>query len=134
MPKKLRKNPKGCLFVPVTMIAVLSTWTWGWSTPSAGAPSSAEEAMQRLKDGNARFVAGKCTHPRIDAARLTETATKGQSPFATVITCSDSRVPVEVLFDQGIGDLFVIRVAGNVCHVDEAGSGSAPAAAESKSR
>jgi carbonic anhydrase len=78
--------------------------------------------MKMLQAGNERFVAGQSRHPRLDAKRLLETAENGQHPFATVITCSDSRVPVEMLFDQGVGDVFVIRVAGNVCDVDEAGS------------
>ncbi len=80
------------------------------------------KAMASLKEGNARFVSNASRHPRTEAARISETATKGQHPFATVITCSDSRVPVERVFDQGVGDLFVIRVAGNVCDTDEVGS------------
>lgn len=122
MLKRLRNYPQTPVFALLAGAIVLSTWTWGLSTPSANVPLSAAEAMTRLQDGNARFVAGKCTHPRLDAARLAETAERGQNPFATVITCSDSRVPVEFVFDQGIGDLFVIRVAGNVCNVDEIGS------------
>lgn len=81
-----------------------------------------EEARQRLEAGNARFAAGTSEHPHADAARRRETSEGGQHPFATVITCSDSRVPPEILFDAGIGDLFVIRVAGNVCNTDEAAS------------
>jgi carbonic anhydrase len=122
MARRLYAHPKtSALVLAVTMI-VLSLWTWGTSTPTDGVMPSPEEALQRLQAGNARFVGGKCTHPRVDAKRLVETADKGQHPFATVITCSDSRVPVEVLFDQGIGDVFVIRVAGNVCDTDEVGS------------
>lgn len=81
-----------------------------------------DDAMEMLKDGNARFAAGEAEYPNFDAARRAETSTKGQHPFVTVIACSDSRVPVEVLFDQGIGDVFVIRVAGNVSDTDEIGS------------
>ena len=96
------------------------------SMPAMAADSAAgmkpEAAIQRLKDGNERFSTGKCEHPDITAERREDTAKNGQHPFATVISCSDSRVPVEILFDQGIGDLFVIRVAGNVCNVDEIGS------------
>ena len=80
-----------------------------------------EEALTKLKDGNARYVAGKVTHPNQDAARRT-TLTKGQDPFVTVLSCSDSRVPVELLFDQGIGDVFVGRVAGNFVNTDLLGS------------
>jgi carbonic anhydrase len=91
-------------------------------TASTGPGVTSDQALQMLKDGNARFSAGHAQHPHQDAARLLETATNGQHPFATVITCSDSRVPVEIVFDQGIGDTFVIRVAGNVIDTDEAGS------------
>lgn len=80
-----------------------------------------DEALARMQAGNQRFMAGTAQHPHADRGRLEETA-GGQAPFATVIGCSDSRVPIEVVFDQGIGDLFVIRVAGNVCDVDEIGS------------
>jgi len=80
-----------------------------------------DEALRRLRDGNARFVRGETRHPHADTGWRSELET-GQHPFATVIGCSDSRVPVELLFDQGFGDLFVIRVAGNLVARDEAGS------------
>ena len=79
------------------------------------------DALRRLREGNARFVGGKSqhAHPRITwRADLAA----GQRPFAAVLGCSDSRVPLELLFDQGFGDLFVIRVAGNVANDDETGS------------
>ena len=81
-----------------------------------------DEAVQLLQDGNSRYTSGTSIHPRTDAQRMTDTTENGQHPFATVITCSDSRVPVERVFDQGVGDVFVIRVAGNVCDTDEIGS------------
>ncbi|MBF0610715.1 MAG: carbonic anhydrase [Magnetococcales bacterium] len=83
---------------------------------------SPDEALARLKEGHARFLAGKSVHPHVSRERLLETATKGQHPFASFISCSDSRVPVEIIFDQGIGDLFVVRVAGNIIDMDEIGS------------
>jgi len=85
---------------------------------------SPDKALSMLKEGNDRFVNGKATHPHSDAARLALAGTENQGnhAYATVITCSDSRVPVEILFDAGIMDIFVIRVAGNVCDVDEIGS------------
>ena len=83
---------------------------------------TADEALRRLKEGNDRFAAGKCVHPNADAARRELVAAQGQRPLVTMLACSDSRIPVELLFDQGIGDVFVIRVAGNVCNVDETGS------------
>jgi len=76
-----------------------------------------EAAMQRLVDGNARYAAGVATHANADSARRTTVAT-GQRPFATILACADSRVAPEIIFDQGLGDLFVVRVAGNV--VDDA--------------
>lgn len=76
------------------------------------AVNTPEEAIARLKDGNARYVAGKSCFPHVDAARIAETS-NGQKPFAAVVACADSRVPVEFIFDQGIGDIFVIRTAGN---------------------
>ncbi len=74
----------------------------------------AREALELLREGNRRFVAGS---PRADAlvreARRQQLV-EGQAPFAVILGCADSRVPVEIIFDQGLGDLFVIRVAGNI--------------------
>ncbi len=85
---------------------------------------SPDEVIAMLKAGNERFVQGKSTHPHLDSARLIQAGkeNQGNHAYATVITCSDSRVPVEAIFDAGIMDVFVIRVAGNVCDVDETGS------------
>lgn len=75
---------------------------------------TAQEAFHRLQTGNQRFVANECLgDAAISQARRAE-ATLGQSPFAIILGCSDARVPAELVFDQGIGDLFVIRVAGNI--------------------
>lgn len=80
---------------------------------SVNATQIPEVALTRLIAGNARFVKGELLHPdRTHERRLTLTG--GQSPFAVIVTCSDSRVVPEVIFDEGLGDLFVIRVAGNV--------------------
>jgi carbonic anhydrase len=70
-------------------------------------------ALARLKEGNSRFVSGQPGHPRQDDGRRGETG-KSQQPFAIIVGCADSRVPPEIIFDQGIGDLFVIRSAGQV--------------------
>jgi carbonic anhydrase len=75
--------------------------------------TSPEDAIEALKDGNARFFSGKTTHSEIDANQR-RAQIMGQAPFAAVLACSDSRVPVEIVFDQGLGHLFVVRVAGNV--------------------
>ena len=74
---------------------------------------SAEEALAHLKEGNARFIAGKARFQTVQKDVLAE-LTKGQQPYATILGCSDSRVPPELVFDAGFGELFVIRVAGNV--------------------
>lgn len=89
----------------------------------AAKPSPAE-AIKMLQQGNKRFVTGHSSHPHADSARLIQAGreNQGDHAYATVITCSDSRVPVERIFDAGIMDIFVIRVAGNVVDVDEAGS------------
>jgi carbonic anhydrase len=79
-----------------------------------------DEVITALMDGNARFVAGELTDPDIDE-RIATSAT-GQYPKAVVLSCLDSRVPVELVFDQGIGDVFVGRVAGNIENVDQLGS------------
>jgi carbonic anhydrase len=79
------------------------------------------EALTRLRDGNRRFVADRQTSGRESGARRTEVA-DGQEPFATILGCSDSRVPAELVFDQGLGDLFVIRVAGNIVAPSQIGS------------
>jgi len=76
-----------------------------------------DTAIQMLKDGNRRFHTGKAIRPHADGRRiaLAETADQGDYVFATILACSDSRVPVEIIFDAGVMDLFVTRVAGNVC-------------------
>ena len=74
---------------------------------------SAEQALQRLLDGNDRFVRGESQHPHMTEDWLSRLSA-GQMPIATILACSDSRVPLELLFDQGFGDLFTIRIAGNV--------------------
>lgn len=77
------------------------------------AVNTPEEALRALREGNARFVAGRVTEPNRNLARVREVAPK-QAPFAAVLGCADSRVPVELVFDQGFGDVFVCRAAGNV--------------------
>jgi carbonic anhydrase len=77
----------------------------------------AVQALQQLQNGNARFVAGKPQHPH-ETADWRHALEEGQHPFAVVLGCSDSRVPPELIFDQGFGDLFVVRVAGNVVDTD----------------
>jgi carbonic anhydrase len=78
-----------------------------------GPTVSAADALKMLLEGNQRFIDGKLEHPNQSIARRGEVA-KGQHPFAAVLACSDSRTPPEIIFDRGLGDLFVVRVAGNV--------------------
>ena len=83
---------------------------------------SAGEALERLREGNLRFVSGVRSNDTLTSrARRSELAA-GQEPFAIILGCSDSRVPAEVVFDQGLGDLFVIRVAGNIVASSQVGS------------
>jgi carbonic anhydrase len=82
----------------------------------------AAEALQRLRDGNYRFVSERSRSGEgLSSSRRSEVAA-GQQPFAIVLGCSDSRVPAEIVFDQGLGDLFVIRVAGNIVAPSQVGS------------
>jgi carbonic anhydrase len=85
---------------------------------------SPDEVLQMLEEGNERFHSGKPKHPHSGAARFRQAGTENQAEhaIATVIACSDSRVPVELIFDAGVMDIFTIRVAGNVCDTDEIGS------------
>jgi carbonic anhydrase len=79
------------------------------------------EAISKLKEGNGRYTSGNLQHPGQTTERRTELA-KTQHPYAAIVCCSDSRVPPEVVFDQGLGDLFIVRVAGNL--VNDEGLGS----------
>lgn len=83
---------------------------------------SADIALKRLQDGNARFVAGESAADTTSSHLQRPDMAAGQNPFAIVLACSDSRVPTELIFDQGIGDLFVIRVAGNIVAPSQIGS------------
>lgn len=89
--------------------------------PTEGPVSNADEALQRLREGNERYVANKSTDLNESQSRRVELA-QGQNPFATIFSCVDSRVPPELVFDRGLGDLFVIRTAGHV--IDNAVLGS----------
>ena len=79
------------------------------------------EAISKLKEGNGRYTSGSLQHPGQTTERRKELANV-QHPFATIISCSDSRVPPEIVFDQGLGDLFIVRVAGNVINDEGLGS------------
>jgi carbonic anhydrase len=83
---------------------------------------SPDEALTILQNGNKKFTDNKRGFTHLETTRLKETADKGQHPIATILSCSDSRVPPEHIFDAGIGDIFIIRVAGNVADIDEIGT------------
>jgi len=83
---------------------------------------SAAEALERLRMGNRRFVSGVGTRDLAQEHRRCRELASDQAPFAIVLGCSDSRVPAEIVFDQGLGDLFVIRVAGNIVAPSQVGS------------
>lgn len=102
---------KRMLFNLLGLTVMVMTFTM-CKSQSASVPSTPEEALAELIAGNERYVNEECVNPRSDMERVEETAPH-QAPFAAVVGCSDSRVPVELLFDQGIGDIFVIRTAGN---------------------
>lgn len=84
-------------------------------------PNTPDEAIARLKEGNARFVNNQSLHPNRDDSRKIIQA-KQQTPFASIMSCSDSRVPSEIIFDQGLGDLFLVRTAGQAATTASYGS------------
>ena len=82
----------------------------------------AHEALDLLRDGNRRFASGHRSHESLNSEARRNEVAAGQEPFAIILGCSDSRVPAEIVFDQGLGDLFVIRVAGNIVASSQIGS------------
>jgi len=106
------------------LIGVMALAATALAAGASAAKPSPDAALQLLKQGNARFAAGQATRPHQDQARLLQASkeNQGNHAYATVLSCSDSRVPVEMIFDAGVMDIFVIRVAGNVVRTDEAGS------------
>lgn len=76
--------------------------------------TSHQEALTLLKEGNLRYITGQTLKQDVSAEKRGSLVEKGQKPFAVIVSCSDSRLPPEIVFDQGLGDLFVIRVAGNI--------------------
>lgn len=117
MKKMIRTLALGCCLLTATVAQA-------YANESAVQKPAPAEVVKMLQEGNARFVANKSIRPHTDTQRLIQAGKEdqGNHAYATVITCSDSRVPVEEIFDAGIMDIFVIRVAGNVVDVDEAGS------------
>ncbi|MBU1234098.1 MAG: carbonic anhydrase [Proteobacteria bacterium] len=119
MKKKMK-----VIAIAISLLALTAAPVFASGHGQKAEKPSPDAAIQMLKDGNQRFVAGQPKQPHTDVARLIQAGSENQGDhaYATVIACSDSRVPVEILFDAGVMDIFVIRVAGNVIDVDEAGS------------
>jgi carbonic anhydrase len=95
------------------LTGLLSAWG-ALAMASSGVGVTADEALKKLMDGNARFVESKMTAGALCDVAAREKLAKGQKPYAIVLSCSDSRVPPELIFDQGLGEIFVVRDAGNV--------------------
>jgi carbonic anhydrase len=115
------------LRLPLTALALLASSIIIMAADEHAAGVAPDDALKRLQEGNARFAAGKNTLVHEDAKRRIEVA-KTQKPFAIIVGCSDSRVGPEVVFDQGIGDIFVVRTAGQV--LDDPAIGSIEYAVE----
>lgn len=108
-----RLRAKALIMVLVFSLVTAATVSGALAADENAVAVPAATALQKLDDGNKRFVKERMTHTDQSAARRQEIAT-GQHPFAVILACSDSRVAPEVIFDQGLGDLFVVRVAGNI--------------------
>ncbi|HZM26823.1 MAG TPA: carbonic anhydrase [Gemmatimonadales bacterium] len=100
----------------------ISSWTGRFPSVAAQTNISPADALKRLMDGNARYAIGKLISFQQDLQILKQKTTEKQEPFAAVLSCADSRVPVEIVFDQTIGHVFVTRVAGNVVTPEIIGS------------
>jgi carbonic anhydrase len=109
------------------LAAALAVTSWSLAAEPETSPVAPDEALSRLKSGNERFASSKMSPEKPVAARRTQTA-QTQNPFAIVVGCADSRTSPEIIFDQNIGDLFVVRTAGNV--VDDYALGSLEYAVE----
>lgn len=119
--RKLLKIGAGAVGTGILTVGFGSPLVFAQTLPTEGDDITPMQALKMLMDGNKRFIEKKRENPHQDFARITEVA-KGQKPFACILSCADSRVPPEIIFDQGFGDLFVCRVAGNIATVEETGS------------
>jgi len=108
-----RKNSLRATFAAILGIAVFAAGI-AFSNPGSGTGVSSDEALQKLMDGNKRYVENKLTHAAMCDHATRTSLSKSQNPYAIILTCSDSRVPPEIIFDKGLGEIFVIRVAGNI--------------------
>lgn len=104
----------------LTALASMAASVWSMDEPEQQ-PSTPQAALDRLIEGNQRFVSGRTLSVHQDMTRVKEIAGR-QTPFAAFLGCADSRVPIELVFDQGFGDLFVTRIAGNIACSENIGS------------
>ncbi|MFN6572090.1 carbonic anhydrase [Dendronalium sp. ChiSLP03b] len=118
--RNLLKYSAGAIATGVVTAGVSSNLVIAEETPAKD-EFTPDKALQELLDGNDRFVKRKRKNPNQNLTRLQEVA-KGQKPFASILGCADSRVPSEIVFDQGLGDLFVCRIAGNIATPQQIGS------------
>jgi carbonic anhydrase len=117
----MRKTQLASSFVMASLLG-MNQLAWTADPPhSDQSIVSPAEAISQLKEGNSRYTSGK-RQPDEQTAKRRAELIKSQHPFATIVSCSDSRVPPEIVFDQGLGDLFVVRVAGNVINDEGLGS------------
>jgi carbonic anhydrase len=117
----MRKTPLASCFIVVSLLGA-SQFAGAADPAHPEQPTVAPvEAISKLKEGNGRYTSGNPQHPGQTTERRAELA-KSQHPFAIIVSCSDSRVPPEIVFDQGLGDLFICRVAGNVINDEGLGS------------
>lgn len=109
--------------ISLGLLAAGLLWSAAIAAEEHDAPALSPDAViLKLKEGNERYVSGKLEHPNVSADRRTETTKGGQHPYVTLLSCADSRVPPEYIFDAGIGDLFVVRVAGNIADTNQVGT------------
>ena len=123
--KQIAMLTRRTLLGSVAALPVAASPVWGQDacavfTAARQAATTPDEALQRLKDGNARFVSGKSVN--CDLIAQVKATAGGQAPFAAIVGCIDSRVPPELVFDQRIGDIFAARIAGNFVNTDIIGS------------
>src|SRR5438876_2096699 len=119
--RAMRKAQLAACFIAVSVLGTNQFGRAADPTHPAQPAVTPAEAISKLKEGNGRYASGNLQHPGQTTERRAELA-KSQHPFAIIVSCSDSRVPPEIVFDQGLGDLFVVRVAGNV--IDDHSLGS----------
>lgn len=98
----------------VTLGLVVLAAGLAFASSHSGPGLSADEALQKLMDGNKRFVENRLTNAAVSDAAARSSLARSQKPYAIILTCSDSRLPPEIVFDKGLGEVFVVRVAGNI--------------------